>query len=113
MYAELDLQEAKKYYDKRSGLNEENFRSRIDQSTTLYVGNLSFTTWESQLMELFSLCGVVKNFYMGLDRITFKPCGFCFIEYNTQEEAASAIECLNLTLLDGKRIRIDWDYGFN
>ena len=113
LYADLELTTSSKYFDKRSGLSEENFMTRISQSTTLYVGNLTFTTWESQLMELFSNCGVIKNFYMGLDRITFKPCGFCFIEYNTREEALNAIQCLNLTLLDGKRIKVDFDYGFN
>ena len=49
---------------------------------------------------------------MGLNRQTYRPCGFCFIEYNTREEAMNAIDCLNLCIFDGKRIRIDWDYGY-
>ena len=81
-------------------------------STTLYVGNLSFYTNESQLIELFSTCGKVVNFYMGLNKQTFKPCGFCFVEYSKREEARLAIDCLNLVLIDKKRIRIDYDYGF-
>jgi nuclear cap-binding protein subunit 2 len=49
---------------------------------------------------------------MGLNNKTFKPCGFCFVEYHTREEARLAIDCFNLFLFDAKRIRIDWDYGF-
>jgi nuclear cap-binding protein subunit 2 len=49
---------------------------------------------------------------MGLNKQTFKPCGFCFVEYSKREEARLAIDCLNLVLLDRKRIRIDYDYGF-
>merc|ERR1739841_46698 len=48
----------------------------------------------------------------GLNNKTFKPCGFCFVEYAERNDARLAIDCLNLALLDGKRIRIDWDYGF-
>lgn len=49
---------------------------------------------------------------MGLNNKTFRPCGFCFVEYNNRDEAKLAIDCLNLALIDSKRIRIDWDYGF-
>ena len=49
---------------------------------------------------------------MGLNKQTFKPCGFCFVEYAKREEARLAIDCLNLVLIDRKRIRIDYDYGF-
>jgi nuclear cap-binding protein subunit 2 len=60
--------------------------SRTDQerllrnSTTLYVGNLSFYTTEEQIYELFSKCGDVKKVVMGLDKYKKTPCGFCFVE---------------------------------
>jgi len=47
-------------------------------------------------MEFFQLCGQVVNLIMGLNREKKQPCGFCFVEYATREEAAQAIECLNL-----------------
>ena len=81
-------------------------------STTLYVGNLFPFTQESQLMELFSQCGTVKNLHMGLDSKRFKPCGFCFVEFLTREQAKDAIDTLNLASLDQNQIRLDWDYGF-
>ena len=112
LYSDLELTNHSEYYDRRSGLSETDYKQRLKTSTTLYVGNLSFYTQEGQLIELFSQAGIVKNLYMGLNNKTFKPCGFCFVEYNTREEARLAIDCFNLILLDGKRIRIDWDYGF-
>lgn len=51
------------------------------QSTTLYVGNMSFYTTEEQIYELFSRCGDVKRTVMGLDKFRKTPCGFCFVEY--------------------------------
>ena len=50
---------------------------------------------------------------MGLNRQTYKPCGFCFFEFYNRDQASLAIQCLNLASVDGKEIRIDWDHGFS
>ena len=94
------------------GLTAEQYKEKLSKSTTLYVGNLSFYTYESQLAEFFSLCGEVVNINMGLNRESKQPCGFCFVEYATREEAALSIECLNSKIIDGRAIRVDWDPGF-
>ncbi len=54
---------------------------KLQDSATLYVGNLSFYTTEEQIHELFSKCGDLKRIIMGLDKIRKTPCGFCFVEY--------------------------------
>ena len=66
-------------------LTEEEYAERLRTSTTLYVGNLSFFTLESQLLEFFSACGQVVNLIMGLNRVKMQPCGFCFVEYSTRQ----------------------------
>jgi nuclear cap-binding protein subunit 2 len=53
---------------------------KLKISTTLYIGNLSFYTSESQIYELFSTCGEVSKIIMGLNKNTKTPCGFCFVE---------------------------------
>ena len=59
----------------------------IAQSSTLYIGNLSFYTTEEQMYELFARVthvvggGGIKRIIMGLDRNTKTPCGFAFVEY--------------------------------
>lgn len=82
------------------------------KSATIYVGNLSFYTSEEQIYELFSKCGAIKRIIMGLDRFKFTPCGFCFIIYNTPQEALNAVKYLGDTKLDDKSITIDLDPGF-
>ena len=49
---------------------------------------------------------------MGLNKVQKTPCGFCFVEYATRKEAQQAVDCLNLQVVDGRQIRIDWDPGF-
>ena len=61
-------------------LPPEAYQAKLDASTTLYIGNMSFYTSEEQLYELFSMCGEVKRVVMGLDKYKKTPCGFCFVE---------------------------------
>ncbi|GFR96400.1 nuclear cap-binding protein subunit 2 [Elysia marginata] len=82
------------------------------ESTTLYVGNLSFYTSEGQIHELFSRGGDVKRIIMGLDKVQKTPCGFCFVEYYVRSDAENAMRYINGTRLDDRIIRTDWDAGF-
>lgn len=50
---------------------------------------------------------------MGLDRFNKTPCGFCFVEYHTHEEALECVRYLNHTKLDDRVIRVDLDPGFS
>ncbi|RXN13990.1 nuclear cap-binding subunit 2 [Labeo rohita] len=103
----------------------------LKQSSTLYVGNLSFYTTEEQVHELFSKSGDVKRIVIGLDKVKKTACGFCFVEYpfNSQPEgvkccfillltyytradAENAMRFINGTRLDDRIIRTDWDAGF-
>lgn len=81
-------------------------------STTMYVGNLAFYTTEGQIFELFSKCGDIKRIVMGLDKFKKTPCGFCFIEYYTRDDAENCMRYVNGTRLDDRIIRTDWDAGF-
>ena len=105
-------EEKSEYYDKHSRLSREEYFERLKTSTTLYIGNLSFFTLESQLLDIFSQCGEVVNLVMGLNKQTKTSCGFCFVEYARREEAALAVDLLNKAMIDGRTIRVDWDYGF-
>ncbi|KAL6054351.1 Nuclear cap-binding protein subunit 2 [Balamuthia mandrillaris] len=102
----------KQYRDVRFYSTDEEHQRALDQSTTLYVGNLSFYTSEEQIHALFSRCGEIKRIIMGLDRINKTPCGFCFVEYYTREDAAACQKWVNSTRLDDRTIRTDWDAGF-
>ncbi|MBE3044678.1 nuclear cap-binding protein subunit 2, partial [Candidatus Bathyarchaeota archaeon] len=51
----------------------------------------SFYTTEEQVYELFSKVGEIKRLVMGLDRFAKTPCGFCFVEYYTHQDA---LDCM-------------------
>ena len=74
-----------KYKDRQFPGTHEDFQEALANSKTVYVGNLSFYTTETQLYEVFSKVGEPKRIIMGLDKLRRTPCGFCFIVYYTRE----------------------------
>ena len=81
-------------------------------SKTVYVGNLSFFTTEEQINETFSTVGPIKRIIMGLNQITKTPCGFCFVEYFTRDQASACLKFVSGTVCDDRIIRCDMDGGF-
>nr|CAG8615505.1 11279_t:CDS:2 [Entrophospora candida] len=84
----------------------------LSNSTTLYIGNLSFYTTEEQIYELFSKAGEIKRIIMGLDKFQRTPCGFCFVEYYSHQDALDCMKYINSTKLDERIIRTDLDPGY-
>ena len=100
------------YRDQKNKGTKQDIERQLLQSSTLYIGNLSFYTTEEQIHELFSRAGDVKRIIMGLDRNKKTPCGFCFVEYYTRQDAENSMRYINGTRLDDRIIRTDWDAGF-
>ncbi|KAL8947529.1 MAG: hypothetical protein Q9222_006204 [Ikaeria aurantiellina] len=98
--------------DDRDKTPEEPPEDPLKHATTLYVGNLSFYTTEEQIHELFAKCGEIKRLVMGLDRFNKTPCGFCFVEYYTHQDALDCMKYIGGTKLDERMIRTDLDPGF-
>ena len=107
-----DVPEKKLYWDRSHYDSPEAQMKALAQSSTLYIGNLSFSTRVSHLKSLFSTIGTVKAIHMGLDRFQKTPCGFGFVEYETRYEALDAVAFLSGSKLDGKVIRVELDAGF-
>jgi RNA recognition motif-containing protein len=76
-------------------------------SKTAFVGNLSFSTTEDELTQLFSEAGPVVKARIGTDRETGRSRGFAFVEFGTDEACAAAIERLNGQELGGRRLRVN------
>ncbi|KAI9767899.1 MAG: nuclear cap binding complex subunit [Geoglossum simile] len=98
--------------DDREGSPEAAPEDPLKDAATLYVGNLSFYTTEEQIHELFAKCGEIKRLVMGLDRYNKTPCGFCFVEYYTHQDALDCMKYIGGTKLDERIIRTDLDPGF-
>ncbi|CAL1140539.1 unnamed protein product [Cladocopium goreaui] len=100
------------YVDKKTGYNPKKWAEAIKVTRTVYVGNMAFCTREEQVYALFSKCGDIKRVIMGLNRRDKYPCGFCFVEYYTHEQAKEAVNLLNKITFDDRVIRVDLDAGF-
>lgn len=74
--------------------------------TTIYVGNLPFTTEEEEVRDLFAAHGEVYAVKMISDRETGQPRGFAFVDMN-RESADQAIEALDGAELGGRNLRVN------
>jgi RNA recognition motif-containing protein len=73
----------------------------------LYVGNLSYNTYEDNLRNLFTQYGTVESVKIITDRDTGNSKGFAFVEMSTDEEAKAAINGTNSVELDGRAIKVN------
>jgi RNA recognition motif-containing protein len=71
------------------------------QVSKLYVGNLGYSVTSSELEQLFSTYGVVKQ----VNVIEGK--GFAFVEMSSVAEAEKAKEGLDSTEFKGRNLKVD------
>ena len=76
-------------------------------STKLYVGNLSYSTTENDLRDLFSQHGPVNEINLLMDRETGRPRGFGFVTMGTPEGAQAAIQALNGKDTGGRALTVN------
>ena len=72
----------------------------------IYVGNLPYTSTETEIRELFEQHGSVHTVDIIVDRYTGRARGFGFVEMD-DAEAAGAIEKLNGADLGGRALKIN------
>jgi nuclear cap-binding protein subunit 2 len=116
--------DAKLYWDRTHYASPVEQMKALQESSTVYVGNLSFTIKSHHVHHHFttllsssssngtSSCSVVKRVILGVDRNQHKPCGFCFVELFHRADALRAVSMISGTQLDGKVIRVELDSGF-
>lgn len=73
----------------------------------LYVGNLSYSTTEEALSDLFAQYGEIVSTAVIKDRATGQSKGFGFIELADEAAAEKAITDLNGKEFEGRRIRVN------
>lgn len=73
----------------------------------LYVGNLRYSTTSEQLQGLFEQFGQVRSAQVLLDRETNQSRGFGFVEMVEDHEAQAAIENLDGSEFDGRRLTVN------
>jgi RNA recognition motif-containing protein len=73
----------------------------------LFVGGLSWDTNAQGLQAVFSQYGPVDDAFVVTDRGTGQSRGFGFVTFENRRDAAKAIEQLDGTELDGRRISVN------
>jgi cold-inducible RNA-binding protein len=73
----------------------------------LYVGNLSYSTTETALSDLFGAVGDVVSVRVITERMTGRSKGFAFVEMAEESTAEEAINQLNGKAVDGRNIRVE------
>src|SRR5512134_1176949 len=74
--------------------------------TKLYVGNLSYSTTEDDLRNLFSQAGTVASVALIKDRDSGQSKGFAFVEMSNQAEAQKAVSILNGHFMGDRELRV-------
>jgi RNA recognition motif-containing protein len=73
----------------------------------IYVGNLSFTTTESDLKEAFQAFGEVQTASIIKDKYSGESRGFGFVEMPNKSEAEKAMSMLNGKDLKGRSLKVN------
>lgn len=76
-------------------------------SSKVFVGNLDFNTTKAEVQSLFSEVGEIKDVFLPTDRETGRQRGFAFVEFESDEAAANAIEKFNGYQLGGRALRVN------
>jgi cold-inducible RNA-binding protein len=76
-------------------------------ATRLFVGNLSFSSTEGDLLDLFKQAGNVVKCELIVDKFTNKSRGFAFVEMSTKEEATKAVQMFNGKDLGGRALTVN------
>ena len=74
--------------------------------TTIYVGNLRYTTTEMDLKKIFERFGKVKYVNLVQDKETNKNTGIAFVQMPNGKHAKESITQLDGTELDGRTLKV-------
>ena len=75
--------------------------------TKLFVGSLPWAVDDQKLGDLFSQFGEVVSAVVLKDRMTGRSRGFGFVEMANDNEAMEAVEKLNGSDMDGRKIVVN------
>jgi RNA recognition motif-containing protein len=75
--------------------------------TNIFVGNLSFSTSEDAIRQMFETHGSVERVTLVTDRDTGRSRGFGFVEMSDDAQATKAIAALNGMEMEGRALNVN------
>ncbi|XP_068191276.1 probable RNA-binding protein 18 isoform X2 [Antennarius striatus] len=88
--------------------------SAAHEGNRLWIGNIDPKITEYHLVKLLEKFGNVKQFDFLFHKsgpLEGQPRGYCFVNFNTREEAERAIQCLNGKLALSKKLVVRWAHA--
>jgi RNA recognition motif-containing protein len=76
-------------------------------NSKLYVGGLPYSVTDGKLQEIFEAHGTVESARVISDKFTGQSRGFGFVEMSSGSEAQKAIDALNGTDFDGRKLTVN------
>jgi RNA recognition motif-containing protein len=83
------------------------FFGEAQMGKRLYVGNLTYSTTDAALRQMFEAHGSVTSAQVIMDRDTGRSKGFGFVEMGNDQEAQAAIAALNGKQVDGRALTVN------
>eukprot|EP01047_Picozoa_sp_COSAG01_P021176 COSAG01_NODE_1222_length_11150_cov_2.405755_2_plen_93_part_00 len=79
----------------------------MSENKKLFVGGIPFAATEESITEFFEEAGTVDSVKIITDRETGRSRGFGFVEMASEEDAQKAINALNETEMEGRKIVVN------
>ncbi|XP_074660911.1 U1 small nuclear ribonucleoprotein 70 kDa-like [Tubulanus polymorphus] len=78
-----------------------------DPYKTLFIARINFDTSESKLRREFEVYGPIRMIRLVTDKLSNKPRGYAFIEYEHERDMHSAYKHADGKKIDGRRVLVD------
>ncbi|RWS13829.1 U1 small nuclear ribonucleoprotein-like protein, partial [Dinothrombium tinctorium] len=88
-----------------------NSNATTDPYKTLFVARINYDTSEAKLRREFESFGQIKKVVICTDRVTGKPRGYAFIEYEHERDMHAAYKYADGKKIDGRRVLVDVERG--
>jgi cold-inducible RNA-binding protein len=79
----------------------------IEMNTKMYVGNLPFSTTETELRDLFAAYGAVVEIHLPADRDTGRLRGFAFVTMDSSDSMNNAVTGVNAKQWNGRVLAVN------
>jgi RNA-binding motif protein, X-linked 2 len=83
------------------------WHSRYAHSPVVYVGGLTSTLTEGDVLSVFEQVGRIVHINLVRDADSGKPRGFCFLAYEDARSAVLAVDNFNAVVLLASKLRVD------